>query len=280
MGNMLKFELRKLLRKPSLYIMSAIVVGISVFSVFSMRGLMNLSSYMDGYVYDDSFKETFVSLLSPQKLVLNELWLFLSMVLAIFSGIFVCEDRVRGTIKNIYARGYSRTNVFLAKFIISSAIAALLYLLVIVSLYVSGTIALATAPFEVVPQKVSGFWLLLLGRLLVLLAANAGYFMISEFIGSTGISIAFNFFAPQIANGILYFFMQFLFYIVLRNVDFDKSGIIMGVSEYWIYLLFMGGFYIDMEVDTYVWHMIASGIYLIVFTLLGWLIARKKEVKN
>ena len=287
MGNMLKFELRRLLKKPVFYVMLGLCVGVAIFMVFSMRISMDYmiqhmgESEYYAYGIDENYvKENFVENLSPQKLVLSEFWYILPTVLAVFVGIFVCEDRVRGTIKNIYARGYSRTSVFLAKFIVSSATSVLLYWLVIAAIYLSGMIVFATAPFEVHPQTVKGFWLLILGRTLVLLAANAGYFMLSELIGSTGFSIAANIFAPSILNRILYLGLSFVFYVVIQDNSFDRYDVIEGIIEYWIYMLVMNGFDIDMKVDAYVWHMIASGAYLLLFIFLGWLIARKKEVKN
>lgn len=287
MGNMLKFELRRLLKKPVFYVMLGLCVGVAIFMVFSMRISMDYmiqhmgESEYYAYGIDENYvKENFVENLSPQKLVLSEFWYILPTVLAVFVGIFVCEDRVRGTIKNIYARGYSRTSVFWAKFIVSSATSVLLYWLVIAAIYLSGMIVFATAPFEVHPQTVKGFWLLILGRTLVLSAANAGYFMISELIGSTGFSIAANMFAPSILNGILYLGLSFIFYVFIKDPDFNRYDVIESIIEYWIYTLVMGGFRIDMKVDAYIWHVVASGAYLLIFGFLGWLIARKKEVKN
>ena len=142
---MLKFELRRLLKKPVFYVMLGLCVGVAIFMVFSMRISMDYmiqhmgESEYYAYGIDENYvKENFVENLSPQKLVLSEFWYILPTVLAVFVGIFVCEDRVRGTIKNIYARGYSRTSVFLAKFIVSSATSVLLYWLVIAAIYLSG----------------------------------------------------------------------------------------------------------------------------------------------
>ena len=291
MGNMLKFELRRLLKKPVFYIMLGLCVGVAVFYVFSARENMNymienmseIVSEYDYYGYEKSWvKEHFAEYLSPQRLVLNEFWLILPSVLAIFTAIFVCEDRARGTIKNIYARGYSRTSVFFAKFIVSSAVAAALYLLVVGALYLSGTIVFWTAPFDVSPQTVKGFWLLVLGRLILILAANAGYFMVSEFIGgNTGFSIASNMFAPSVMNGILYLGLSFFFYVILKDLHTDnKYAIIENIIEYWIYSLTISGFNIEMKPDAYVWHLVAAAIYFIVFMGLSWLISVKKEVKN
>ena len=285
MGNMLKFELRRLLKKPSFYIMIGLCVGVAMFFVMSSRNSLNyMIEHMNDFdrYYEESYvKEYFVKSLSPQMLALSEFWLVLPTVLAVFVGIFVCEDRVRGTIKNIYARGYSRSNVFLAKFLISSGTAALLYLLVTASVYLSGMIAFSTAPFDVQPQTVNGFLLLILGRLVVILATNAAYFMISEMIGSTGFSIAANMFAPSVVTGILYMIIQIVFLIVARDDDYSTQySFIQNIQEYWIYSLATNGFYVEMESNVYFPHLMASLCYLILFGFLGWLIARKKEVKN
>ena len=284
MGNMLKFELRRLLKKPSFYIMIGLCVGVAIFFVMSSRNSLNyMIEHMNDFdrYYEESYvKEYFVKSLSPQMLALSEFWLVLPTVLAVFVGIFVCEDRVRGTIKNIYARGYSRTNVFLAKFLVSSGTAALLYLIVTASIYLSGMIAFSTAPFDVKPQTVKGFLLLILGRLVVILAANAAYFMISEMIGSTVFSIAANMFAPLVVTGILYIIIQILFLIVVNDDYSTQYTFIQNIQEYWIYSLATNGFYVEMKENTYFPHLMASLGYLILFGFLGWLITRKKEVKN
>lgn len=284
MLNMLKFEFRRLTRKPSFYIMLGLCVGVAVFMVFSIRGSMNYMithmNDLDSYYNESYVKEYFEKQLSPQMLALNEFWMVLPTVLAVFVGIFVCEDRARGTIKNIYARGYSRTSVYLAKFLLSSASAALLYLLVVAFVYLSGMIVFSTAPFEVQQQKVSGFLLLVLGRLLVILAVNSGYFMISELIGNTGFSIAANMFAPSIVTGILYVGLNIVLLIIFGEDNSQMYDVMQSISEYWIYSLAVSGFYVEMKVDTYMGHLMACLGYFILFSFLGWLISRKQQVKN
>ena len=98
MGNMLKFELRRLLKKPVFYIMLGLCVGVAVFFVFSTRASMDhmieamndtTGRYAD-YGIDESYvKESFAANLSPQRLALNEFWLMLPTVLAVFAPLTV-----------------------------------------------------------------------------------------------------------------------------------------------------------------------------------------------
>ena len=63
MLNMLKFEFRRLTRKPSFYIMLGLCVGVAVFMVFSIRGSMNYMithmNDLDSYYNESYVKEYF-----------------------------------------------------------------------------------------------------------------------------------------------------------------------------------------------------------------------------
>ena len=291
MGNMLRFEFRRLLKKPSFYVClalcAAFTIIVAVASKISFddqyRFYMSSKDITGYYEYDsiDSLKNTFASNFSPQMMILSDIALgVLPTVLAIFSGIFVCEDKVRGTIKNIYARGYSRTSVFFSKFIVSSCVALALYIVMSLILYLSGLAIFSVKPFDVQILRVNGFVLLVLGKMLSILALNAMYFMLSELIGSTGFSIAANIFLPSAVSTFVYVALN-IWFNMIRQTDWEYSyGIISKISEYWIYSLVNGGFSQDMKPENYVWHLIACMGYLLLFGLLGWLIARKKQVKN
>ena len=283
MGRMLKFELRKLLRKKSFYLMFILCVGVAVYNVFYQRNMIYDIVQEINEFNKESIRESLAEMFSPQRLALSGFWLMVPIVLAVFAGIFVCEDRASGTIKNIYSRGYSRTTVFFSKFIVSSAVSVLLYVVLIAGLYLSGMVILSTAPVDVSPQTIKGFWLLILGRLLIVLTANAAYFMLSELIGgSTGGAIAVNIFAPIVMTGVLSIGLNIIFLSGTEDYEvYEKmSNIISSIMEYWIYSLTMEGFNIGMEPDAYVWHLVAAAIYFIVFMGLSWLISVKKEIKN
>lgn len=283
MGNMLKFECRRLFKKPSFYVCLGLCAVFTILTIVVSRANFNdmLKYYGSSSYYPlENMKETFAENFSPDMLALNNTGIsMMSTIMAIFMGIFVCEDRVRGTIKNIYARGYSRTDVFLAKFIVASVTAALIFTAITLVAYISGWIMFATKPFEVEPLKINGIWLLILGKFVAILGVTALYFMLSELIGTTGFSIAANIFLPSITSEILYIGLEFILFIVSKDGEFNYETV-MKIAEYWIYYLASSGFTEEMKVEDYVGHLCASGGYVILFGLLSWLIARKKQVKN
>ena len=288
MGNMLKFECRRLFKKPSFYVCLGLCAVFTILTIMVSRANFNdmlkyySSSVGDEYSYYslENMKETFAKNFSPHMLALNNTGIsMMSTIMAIFMGIFVCEDRVRGTIKNIYARGYSRTDVFLAKFIVASVTAALIFTAITLVAYISGWIMFATKPFAVEPLKVNGIWLLILGKFVAILGVTALYFMLSELIGTTGFSIAANIFLPSIASAVLFIGLELIFFIVSKNDNFNYEAVTK-IIEYWVYSLASSGFTQEMEVEDYVGHLCASGGYVILFGFLSWLIARKKQVKN
>ena len=288
MGNMLKFECRRLFKKPSFYVCLGLCAVFTILTIMVSRANFNdmlkyySSSVGDEYSYYslENMKETFAKNFSPDMLALNNTGIsMMSTIMAIFMGIFVCEDRVRGTIKNIYARGYSRTDVFLAKFIVASVTATLIFTAITLVAYISGWIMFATKPFEVTPLKVNGIWLLILGKFVAILGVTALYFMLSELIGTTGFSIAANIFLPSVASMILYIGLELIYFVASKGDNFNYEAV-MKIAEYWIYSLASSGFAEEMKVEDYVGHLCASGGYVILFGFLSWLIARKKQVKN
>ena len=288
MGNMLKFECRRLFKKPSFYVCLGLCAVFTILTIAVSRANFNdmlkyySSSIGDEYSYYslENMKETFAKNFSPDMLALNNTGIsMMSTIMAIFMGIFVCEDRVRGTIKNIYARGYSRTDVFLAKFIVASVTATLIFTAITLVAYISGWIMFATKPFEVTPLKVNGIWLLILGKFVAILGVTALYFMLSELIGTTGFSIAANIFLPSVASMILYIGLELIYFVASKGDNFNYEAV-MKIAEYWLYSLASSGFAEEMKVEDYVGHLCASGGYVILFGFLSWLIARKKQVKN
>ncbi len=283
MGNMLKFECRRLFKKPSFYVCLGLCAVFTILTIMVSRANFNdmLKYYGSSSYYSlENMKETFAKNFSPDMLALNNTGIsMMSTIMAIFMGIFVCEDRVRGTIKNIYARGYSRTDVFLAKFIVASVTATLIFTAITLVAYISGWIMFATKPFEVTPLKVNGIWLLILGKFVAILGVTALYFMLSELIGTTGFSIAANIFLPSVASMILYIGLELIYFVASKGDNFNYEAV-MKIAEYWIYSLASSGFAEEMKVEDYVGHLCASGGYVILFGFLSWLIARKKQVKN
>ncbi len=278
MKNMFRFQLRRLLRKPSFYVCFGLCLAFTVLVILAQKATFDTMGDLREWLSPDDLQTQFMQTFSPQLLSLNIFGsTMLPLLLAVFSGIYICEDRVRGTIKNIYARGYSRTSVFLSKFIVSTCIACGVYLLTVLIAYLSGMVICATSSYRAAMLTVDGYWLLVLGRMAAVLALNAFYFMLSELIGTTGFSIAANIFAPGFISTIVLAIIG-IAALVMQDNTFSSNA--MTVYEYWVYNLATSGFEVDMDWWDYIGHLVASVVYFAGFGILGWLIVKKKQVKN
>ena len=103
MKNLLKLEFRKLKTRKSFYICIAVMVGMFAISTFTINGLINPDFSEDLGL---SGINSLIGALSSSSF---------TMISGIFVALFVCEDYTSQTVKNIYAKGYSRTKVYLSK---------------------------------------------------------------------------------------------------------------------------------------------------------------------
>ena len=107
MKNLIKFEFRKLFKSCTFYIcgsLAAFFVTINILSTY-------ISEVSIGEMPTGSICLSFI-----QTAINNSNFTLLS---AIFVSIFVCADQAGKTIKTIYAKGYSRTEVYFSKYIVS-----------------------------------------------------------------------------------------------------------------------------------------------------------------
>lgn len=133
MGRLIRFELIKMFKQISFYICGGCIMLFSVLSVCIGIFTKNLLGDMVGLFGDmpSGYKYTVAAMNSCNYTV----------ILAIVICIGICVDYSRKTFKNIWARGYTRTEVFLAKEI-SAVLAALVYgLLSMVLSFIVGTLA-------------------------------------------------------------------------------------------------------------------------------------------
>ena len=123
-----------------------------------------------------------------------------TIVLAIFLSLFVCSDYTNGTLKNIIARGYSRTRIYAVKYMASLA-ATTCYTIVC---WLTGFLA-GTAFWEV--GSLSGTTGDLVITLLLQLLGNFAYtslfFLIAVLFKKTGGSIAVGIIGPLVLSMII-----------------------------------------------------------------------------
>ena len=136
MKALLKFELRKLLRNKAFFICLGIAVALITISLLINKvifdsGLIEYAEqeipeeYAEQYAESlSALKESFNGIMMLKNLLANTSNLLNNtlVISGITISLIVCEDFTGDTIKNIYSKGYSRTQVYFAK-LVSSLIA-------------------------------------------------------------------------------------------------------------------------------------------------------------
>ena len=199
MGKLLHFEFHKLLRAKSLYICLAVLVFLTLIPI----GMLYLLTSPDllGIVESEG-----VTISAADDVALTGSYFLLSAlstsgavtVLAVFLGIFACGDFSDGTIKNVIARGYTRTQVYLAK--LAACLTATLLLTLVCCL--AGTVA-ASALWSF-GDALTGLQLLsLLAQLLLMLGFAGLLFLLCMLTKKAGAAIAVGVLAPSLVSAIL-----------------------------------------------------------------------------
>ena len=99
MSRLLKFEFYKLIKNKAFIICSAITLGLNIFTVVAIKVITVLTN------------ETFFPISGAGYMLLT-LGSSFTMIISVFTSLFVCSDYEQETIKNVYSRGFSRPNVF------------------------------------------------------------------------------------------------------------------------------------------------------------------------
>lgn len=283
MNNMLRFQFRRLYKKVSLYIMLALVLITTLSTLGSMYGdrlniysvrsflpyLFTGSGYKGGNNYYSMENSTIICFLSLDS--------FLLLLIGIFVATFVTEDRVKGTIKNIYSKGYSREEIFLSKYLAAISVPAVFYFLILIVSYVYLSLrGTGTETYEIFNTKGNVFCFFLF-IFLRYIAVSTFYFMLGELSPSTGGAIAFNIFAPYI----IFLLIVNLIYSIL-----DAGGAVNYIFQHIIidFITVTTSSFISIVTLSEEYNITELIITSIVLTLLfgglSLLITVKKQVKN
>lgn len=286
MSNLFQFEYRRLFRKLSFYI----CVGIMLMMV--MYGLFTISLTL----FDETFSELYPTdayhIVSMAMSFSN-----LPVMLGIFTAIFVCEDRVRGTIKTIYSLGYPRFQLFTAKYLVSLSATLIMAvssvcLCIITALILGADFSPAHMQndpdfFSAFTQKSVNVFLYALHQITTAMALHSLYFMLSELIGKTGFAIVANIFTPTLVLVLLGFAYSFVMGIAMALEANDKimdalANIGIGFLLYWLptfittLITTFGGM---MDDSSCIIGCFVNIGYVVLFGGLALLITSKKQVK-
>lgn len=247
MKNLLKFEFHKLIRQKSFYICTGVMLALSLISLLLTQALVNNP---DLGMAMPSGKSALLSAVSSSNF---------TMICGIFIALFVCTDFDQQTIKNVYSRGFSRTAVYFAKFIVCVVSTLIMFALTLLFTYAVGNIM-----FNGTAES-GNYAGLLIGQFLYCIASASFVFAVCLIVKKVGVSIALAILGPSLIGTVLNLADAFL------KIDSFKVG------DYWL-----DGFIGDLSVigtDTtrLVICIVLSIVYAVAFIVGGFFINKKQE---
>ena len=251
MKKMLNFEFKKLIKAKYFYIIALISFAFVIISGLTSKAIN------DALVANGETVQPFSAYLFSKGALSGTY----TLLVGIFVALFATEDNSNGTIKNIYAKGYSRTLVYFAKYVVSLLAVIVISLLTVLVAYAYSNSVWGNA--LAITDNVA---MIIFGQLLGICAYHAIFFAISSVFGKVGSAIALNIIGPMAVS------------LVLGLGDaFIKSENVK-LTSYWLDSLFSN--FTSAVSDT---KLLPVGIALfIVYTVaaivVGLLINRKKEI--
>ncbi len=247
MNNLMKFEFRKLFKQKSFYICTAVMLGMSFIGLLLNKAL---ASNPDFNIVLPTASSALLSAVSSSSF---------TMVCGIFIALFVCTDYDQQTIKNVYSRGFSRSEVYFSKLILCVVSTVVMFAATLVFTYIAGA-----AMFDGTAES-GNYAGLIAGQFLYCLAYSSFVFSVSLIVKKVGISIALAILGPSLIGTVINLADAFL-----KTNNFK-------IGSYWF-----DGFIGDLtshatDSSRLIVCIVLSIIYAAVFVATGYLINRKQE---
>ena len=261
MAALLKFELRKLFQNKALYICLGITLFLLIINTITAKVMDDIlaeemaAAYAEmGMNYESSF-----SALSLLKGTFNN---NTAIVEGIVVALIVCEDFTGDIIKNIYSKGYTRTQVYFSKMISSFIGFFGIYLIGTIVSFLLGVIL--SGKLGTVGEN---FALSIVCIVLIVLAYFSIYYALSIIFRKTAPAIILSILGPT------------LVYILLVLIDaFIKDGK-FSISDYWITGLMTNLALVDVEKSFIIAGFIIPICLIAGFTCLSFFLNERKDVK-
>ena len=250
MGKLLHFEFHKLIRQKSFYICLAVAVA-----------MLFISTYTTYLMQKDAVDVSQMGIDGMSVMIGAVSGGTLSMVIGVFVPLFVCEDYVSGTIRNIVTRGYTRLGIFLAKLIAVLFASAIMTIVCMAAGYLVGVLFCAPGeqPFDAYTVKI------LLCQLAVMLAEASLFYAISTVLQKTGGAIAICLVLPMVLT------------IVLALADTALAEKEIQLSGYWLERINGTLAVFDVKSDDMKKALLTALSYFVVTTVGSFVAIAKKE---
>ena len=265
MKQLLKFEFRKLFRMKSLYICSAVIVLLTLFTFGAlkiMEMIMTNGEIMSA-VGITELSVTGMEFLNAKYCMVSALsGTDISILISIVVALLFCTDFSTGAIKNIVAKGYSRISIFFAKYIASVAASVILTAVC----WLSGFVIGFSFWGEIGDDWIVSVLIIMGVQLLIMLAYCSIVCAFSALFKRTAIVIVLSIFLPTVLE------------VVLLVVDIVINSPTFSVSSYWLSSCLYDISYISAQSADIVRAAVTSGVYIAVLTAVGVFASNKSEV--
>lgn len=267
MGKLLLFELRKLARQKSLYICFAVGVVLLILNAAALALLDNMLQQENGEFIGEVMgaggfeMQTLFGISGFTKNALSNSSFFL--LLGVIITLYCCDDFSNGTIKNIYAKGYSRTNVYFSKYLFSLALSLVLAVLYIILAYIIGAIFAKS-------DNSDNLAAIMVCQLVMVAGYHGIFFSVSMMIRKIGGSLAINILAPMFF-GLILALLTTLVRAIAKVDNFDFGYI-------WFDSAFTELNEIPVKTSVFVRSVLLGIIYAAGFVTLGYFVNRKRDV--
>ena len=251
MKKLINFEFRKLFKSKYFYIISAISV---VFVLIS--GLTNKAIF-DNLIENGGTVQPYSSYLFTK----GALGGTYTMFIAIFVALFATEDSASGTLKNIYAKGYTRSQVYFSKYVVS-----LIAVLIMSAITVVFAFGYSTPIWGNSLEITDNVLLVVVGQFLGIATYHAIFFAISTIFGKVGSAIALNIIGPMAVS------------LVLGLGDAFIKSENTKLTSYWVDSLFSNFTSSVSDQKMMVTGIILFIVYTGVAIFVGMNMNRKKEI--
>lgn len=252
MIEILKFELRKLLRMKSLYVCAILILSVSFSSILMTR----LGDAVFNVQGDDRTSMWYCVLSASSDI---------KIPLAVFISLYALCDMGNDTLKNIISRGYSRTYIFLSQLIVVVMVSVGFFVLCEVSDIAFGAIFLKA-------EKADGrLWGSIFLQLAAIVAYGGFYFGIASLFKGIGGAIATAVLSDVMVMPILFGVGDALIIKYFKDSKFR-------ISTYWLGNILSDSMTLELTNKIVATALIGSAAYFVIFVAIGYLIARRREV--
>lgn len=254
MKELIKLEFRKLTKQKSLYICLAIMLTLALFAAITYK-IMIASGINLGDMAPElsNVNGIFFTLTTLSNVDFFIIW-------GIVIAITYCYDFEEHTIKNIFAKGYSRTSLFFSKVIGILCATAFMFVCCFVFSFVVGTIFFGVG---------EGSLLSMLGlvgvQFLICLAYAAFFIFICAICKKMAMAIAINIVAPLVITLLLMLVDSIVKLSTIKVAGFWLDGMIGNLTT------------LGASLTSIVIGVVGAAIYFVIFIICGAVLSKETE---